>query len=173
MSIDGSPSARGAPPRPVQVTRAAWQGIIGSAIGIILMATAVGRINSKEMQDVADQVRKQPMIGRSLSLDEALNLIKLSAIFGAAVCVVSLVFSVYVLRRHRASRIGLTVIGTLTALSGLVQAPTGLVITAYIAISLYLLWTPPARAWFAWKPGMPVAGPPAPGAGTRPPPPPR
>jgi hypothetical protein len=160
--------ASGAPPRPVQVTRAAGQAIFGSILGLLVMVTAVSRLHTEEMRKVADQLRKQPMLsGSHLTQDDALSVLRATAMICAAACVASLVFGIYVLRRHRGSRIGLTVLGGLLFVSAVMQPFAGWFIAAYVGLCLYLLWSTPARAWFAWTPG----GGPGPGGGTVPGPP--
>jgi hypothetical protein len=178
------PSA--APPRPTQVTRAAIQAIFGSTLVLLVMVTVVSRLHTEEMHSVADRLRKQPMLTNShLSQSQALDVLRISATVCAAACVAGVVFGVYVLRRHRGSRIGLTVLGGLLFVSAVIQPITGWLIAAYVGLSLYLLWSAPARAWFAWNPGGgpgsgqgsdTVPGPPPSGppwSGPPPPPPPR
>jgi hypothetical protein len=173
-----SSSPNSPPPRPSQVTRAAIQAIVGSVIVLLAMATIIARLKSQEMADFADQLRKEPMLkGSNLSRDDTLNLLRLSATICASACVASLVFAVFVLRRHNASRIGLTVLGGLLVVSGIMQPLIGWLVAAYVALAIYLLWSPPARAWFAWKPGAPMrnSGHPtdsSPPPWSRPPPPP-
>jgi hypothetical protein len=171
-----------APPRPAQVTRAAVQAIFGSALVLLVMVTAVSRLHTEEMRNVADRLRKQPMLtGSHLSQSQALDVLRISATVCAAACVAGIVFGVYVLRRHRGSRIGLTVLGGFLFVSAAIQPLTGWLIAAYVGLSLYLLWSAPARAWFAWNPGghgsgtvpgPPPSGSPWPGPPPPPPPPP-
>jgi hypothetical protein len=161
------------PPRPSQVTRAAVQAIVGSVLVMLAMVTVIARLNSQDMADFADELRKEPMLaGSDLSRDETLDLLRLSATICASACVASLVFAVYVLRRHNPSRIGLTVLGGLLIVSGVMQPIVGWLIAAYAGLAIYLLWSPPARTWFAWKPGQPVHNSGHPSASSSPPPPP-
>jgi hypothetical protein len=67
----------------------------------------------------------------------------------------SAVLGVFVLRRHRSARVALTVLGCLVALLTLFAGPTGWIVTLYIAASVAMLWSKPARAWFSNPPPAP------------------
>jgi hypothetical protein len=145
--------------------------MFGSVLGLMAMVTVVSRLNTQGMRNVADQLRKEPMLADShLTQDDALSVLRLSAMICAAACVASLVFGIYVLRRHRGSRVGLTVLGGLLFVSAVIQPFAGWFIAAYVGLCLYLLWSAPARAWFAWTPGGGQG--PGHGSGTVPGPPP-
>jgi len=80
-----------------------------------------------------------------------------------------------VLRRHRTARIALTVVGGIAAAVSLFGGLSGVLVALYIVVSLALLWSKEARAWFA-NPGGQLPPPPPPpgqgGWGSPPPPPP-
>ena len=77
---------------------------------------------------------------------------------------------VFVLQRHRGARIALSVVAVPILLANLVTAPlTGGLLGALIAAATVMLWTGPARDWFA---GRPVRQPPVPPSAREEPPPP-
>ena len=72
----------------------------------------------------------------------------------------SAVLGFFVLQRHRGARIALSIIVVPILLANLVTAPlTGGLLGALIAAATVIMWTGPARDWFA---GRPVRQPPVP-----------
>src|SRR5690606_12149120 len=59
------------------------------------------------------------------------------------------VFSVYAARGHQASRIGLTVLAGLAAVTFVFSGVAGVLPAVLGALIVYLLWSAPAREWFA------------------------
>lgn len=173
MSDAGSTSSE---PRPRQVTFAGTQAIIGSLLAIIMLIGAMQQLNGSAMTDVLRQVLDSPQAGQlQLTLDTLRTVVKYSIMGLAVLSVASLVLGFYVLRRDRGARVALTVVGGIVLLLTLLTGPTGWAVSLYIAISLGLLWSRPARVWFARhdeSAGPPPGVYPPPPPGWQPPPPP-
>lgn len=164
------------PPRPRQVTFGATQAIIGSALGLVLLIGSMEQLNSAAMNDVLRQVLDSPQASElDLTLESLRTLMKYAIMGLAVVSATTMVLGVFVLRRDRAARIVLTLLGGLVILITLLSGPSGWAVTLYVGLSLALLWSRPARAWFARS--TPSAAPPPgmhppPPSGWQPPPPP-
>jgi hypothetical protein len=136
--------------RPREVTLGALQAIIGSAVVLVLVLSVAERLDSGVVQEALTQLQQERQF-RSLNItvEELQDLMRYALMVLGVVSVTSLILGIYVLRRHRASRIVLTGLGAGVAVTGLLAGPPGWVITGYVAVSVYLLWTKSARAWFA------------------------
>lgn len=140
--------------RPAGVTFAGRLTVIGSVIALVTLVTSASQLQSQEMRDAVNKVLQDPRVEPlHLTLDSALELVRYTVMVMAVVSVAALVLGVYVLRRHRPSRVALTVLGAVVALFALFGGPPGWIVTAYVAVSVWMLWTKPARAWFASRPG--------------------
>jgi hypothetical protein len=147
----GTPSPFADRPRAVSIA-----GNIAVSLSItilILMVMAMSQLNSAEattqLQSVLDQLAKA---GQRVSLDTFRTWVKVAISVLAVLSSTSLVLGWYVLRRHRASRLALTILGGVvlltTPLGWAVLGPVGWLVALAIALSVGLLWTPSARAWF-------------------------
>ena len=149
MSSPPSDAAR----RPREVTLGAIQAIIGSAVVLVFVLSVAERLDSGAVQEALTQLQQERQF-RSLDItvEELRDLMRYALMAIGVVSVTSLILGIYVLRRHRASRVVLTVLGTGVAVVCLLGGPPGWVVTGYVAVSVYLLWTRSARAWFAGSP---------------------
>ena len=93
-------------------------------------------------------MQQEQVSALNLTVESARDLLRYSIMVLSVLSAASLVLAIFVLRRHRAARIGLTVVGALVGVALLVAGPVGWVGTLYIAVSIFLLWTRPARVWF-------------------------
>jgi hypothetical protein len=140
-----------------------FQAVIGSVLALALLISAAQQLNGQEMSDaLAEIVKSKQATTLGLTVEGARKLLRYTIMVMAVLSVASLVLGVYVLRRHRASRIALTVLGGVVALLALLAGPAGWAVTLYIGASLFLIWTRPARAWFGdgprSMPGGPASG---------------
>jgi hypothetical protein len=164
-------------PRPREVTFGGTQAVVGGAIALIVLIGAAQQLYSHEMEDVLRQALDDPRARElRISLDTARTMAKIGIMVMGVLSATSLILGVYVLKRHRGSRIVLTVLGALVAFAALFAGPTGWVAAAYIGGSVATLWSKAARAWFA-NPSGPGPGygggqPPTFSGGPPPPPPP-
>ena len=170
--------------RPREVTLAGTQAVVGSLVAIIVLINGMQELYSDDVREVlADVVATDEAQTLGLTLDGAREILRYSIMVLAVLSTASLVLGFFVLRRHRASRVGLTIIGATVAMLCIAGGPVGWVVTAYIGVSVAMLWSRAARAWFSdgkppsseppgpppWPPSGPWQGPPPP----PPPPPPR
>jgi hypothetical protein len=178
--------------RPREVTFAGTQAVVGSLIALVVLINGMQQLYSTEVHDALTEiVDSEEARSLDLSLETARSILRYSIMGLAVLSAASLVLGFFVLRRHRASRVALTVIGGLVALVCLAGGPFGWLVAAYMGVSVFLLWSRPSRAWFSdrdnapkpptpgqlpgpWQPRDPRDGPPPrpPGPPPGPPPPP-
>lgn len=172
-----SGSARPVGSRPWQVTVSGLQAVIGSTVIVFGVLTLADQIDSPTMRDTLTQLTEDPRFASlELTLDGARTLVKYTLMAMGVLSVTSLVLGIFVLRRHQPSRIALTVLGGLVAVVSLFAGLAGWVLAVYVGVSVGLLWTGTARAWFTGQPAAgnlasPFGPPPPPGTPPPPPPP--
>lgn len=167
-----SSPGRAAGSRPWEVTVSGLLAVIGSTMVVFTVLTLAEQLDSATMRDTLTQLTTDPRFASlNLTLDDARSLIRYMLMAMGVLSVTSLVLGVYVLRRHQPSRIALTFLGGMVAVVSVFAGLPGWVLTVYVGVSIGLLWTRTARAWFspqtAGAGGAPSSGGPAP-----PPPPP-
>ena len=136
--------------RPREVTLGGLQAVAGSVFAIVLLISTAQQLNGQQMTNtLADLVRSEQAATLGLTVESARTLVRYTIMVLAVLSVASLVLGFYVLRRHRGSRIALTVVGGVVALPALMAGPIGWLVTLYIGVSVFLIWSRPARAWFA------------------------
>jgi hypothetical protein len=139
--------------RPREVTLGGAQAIIGGAVMTVLLIGVAQQLYSSEMHDALAKAIADPRARKlGLTIDDARTLAKYAIMVMGVVSVSSVVLGIFVLRRHRPSRIALTVLGALVVLVTAFAGPTGWVVTLYVAVSVAMLWSRRARAWFARSP---------------------
>ncbi|MBA2715532.1 MAG: hypothetical protein H0U51_00430 [Propionibacteriales bacterium] len=136
--------------RPREVTVGGMQAVIGSAVALLMVFSVAQQLDSPTMQDALAQFGDDPRAASlNLTAEGVRSLMRYTLMALGVLSVTSLILGIFVLRRHRSSRIVLTVLGGFVAVASLPAGPSGWLVTAYVAVSLYLLWTKAARAWFA------------------------
>jgi hypothetical protein len=162
-----SPS-RTASGRPWQVTVGALQAVTGSAVVVLAVLTLAQEIDSSTMRDTLVQLTADKRFASlNLTLDEARTLVRYTLMAMGGLSVTALVLGIFVLRRHHPSRIALTVLGGIVAFVSMFAGVAGWVLFLYVAASVGLLWSRPARTWFASQQAGTGVAPP----GSSPPPP--
>ncbi len=159
--------------RPREVTIAGVQTIVGSAMVLFLLISLETQLNTSTMQAEFEKLLDDPrMDPLGLTVDRLSTLTHYLIMVMGVMSVTSLVLGVYVLKRHRPSRVVLTVLAGLVAAFSLFGGPGGWLIAAYVGVCVLLLWTKSARAWFrggaAETPGL-SGWPDAPDVGSTPP----
>lgn len=145
MSVDSASPGR----RPREVTFGGMQAIIGSAVALLGVISIAEQLDSATVRDALAELSDDPRFASfDLTVEGIRSLMRYTLMALGVMSVTSLIMGIFVLRRHRASRIVLTVLGSFVALGSLAGGPTGWIVAAYVGVSLYLLWTKPARAWF-------------------------
>ncbi len=132
--------------RPSQVTLAGWMVIVGSVVVVLTAFEQVGSFHTLEVrEDVERFLGTTTGEGLGLSTDSALFLLRLLAMVAAGCATAAGVLGWHVLRRHRPSRVALSIVAVPLFLSGIVA---GGFFSSLVAASALLLWSRPARDWF-------------------------
>src|ERR1700712_1306687 len=142
--------------RPRQLTAAGGFVIGGSIFLVLSVFDTLTKLHSVQMHDQIQKALSSPT-GSSLgfSVGQALTLMRVGVVIAPACAAAAAVLGVYVLQRNRAARVALTVL----AVPILLTSPlTGGLVGALVAAATLMLWSGPARDWFAGRPGPP-AGP--------------
>jgi hypothetical protein len=143
----------GAAQRPREVTFGGTQAVVGGVVATILLVGAAQQLYSAEMHDALSKLVADPRAKRlGLSLSDARTLARYLIMVMGVVSVSSAILGIFVLRRHRPARTVLSVLGLVVAIITVFAGPTGWIVTLYIAVSVAMLWSRPARAWFARPP---------------------
>ncbi len=136
--------------RPREVTLGGLQAVAGSGLALVLLISTAQQLNGSEMTGtLSDLVKNDQAAALNLTVENARRLLRYAIMGMSVLSAASLVLGVYVLRRHRAARIVLTAIGGVVATVGLLAWPVGWIVTVYIGVSIFLIWSRPARAWFS------------------------
>ncbi len=135
--------------RPSQVTMAGWMAVAGSALLVLTIMDTMSQIRSLEMQtSVEEFLSAPPGDGLGLTVSEVIELLRGAMMVAGAAAAAATVLAVYVLRRNNAARVGFTV----AAAAILLTAPAaGSFLPILIAVAASMLWTRPARDWFAGR----------------------
>lgn len=133
-------------PRPAQVTASAAMVMLGSVIVVLLAYSTIADLRSLDTRAmVEDALKRPPMSGTGLSLDQALNLMRISTLVAGCCAAASAILGFFVLRRDRGARLGLTVLAVPLFFSGLT---TGGFAAWMVTLASLTLWSQPARDWF-------------------------
>ncbi len=125
---------------------AGWMVIVGSAIVVLTVFDQMGSFNTVESREGVEKfLADPPAKGLGLSVDTGLTLLRVSAMVAAGCATAAGVLGWHVLRRHRASRVALTVVAVPLFFTGMVA---GGFFSSLVAASALMLWTRPARDWF-------------------------
>ena len=125
---------------------AGWMVIVGSAIVVLTVFDQMGSFNTVEAREGVEKfLADPPAKGLGLSVDTGLTLLRVSAMVAAGCATAAGVLGWHVLRRHRASRVALTVVAVPLFLTGMVA---GGFFSSLVAASALMLWTRPSRDWF-------------------------
>ena len=140
--------------RPRQLTLAGWFVVAGSVMLVITVYSAIASLNSVETRDrVTDWLSTPTGQDLGLSVADALSGLRVALMVTGLCAAASAVLGFFVLQRHRGARIALSVIVVPILLANLMTAPlTGGLLGALIAAATVILWTGPARDWFAGRP---------------------
>src|SRR3954454_1710714 len=143
-------------PRPREVTIAGWTVAVASAMLVVTVFDTMARLHS-----VATRDRLTRTLGAGsakdfgISLTDALGVMRGALFVAGVAAVVTGILGVFVLQRHATARIVLTI----AAVPVVLTAPfSGGVLGLLIGGSTALLWSRPARDWFAGRaPARPAA----------------
>lgn len=125
--------------------------VIGGSVFLLLTVfDTFTSLQSVEMRDEVTEVLSSPTgKGLGINVSEALTLMRGGLMVAAASAAAAAVLGIYALQRHRAARIALSVL----AVPILLTSPlTGGLVGALVVASTAMLWSGPARDWFAGRP---------------------
>ena len=143
-------------PRPRQVTTAGVMGVTGSVLVIMTLFDTLGSLRTVEVRERVDAYLSSPQgEGLGVSTDWFLDLLHVLVLANGAFAAAAAVCGVYVFQRHQGARIGFTIAAGLLVVGMWLVAgflPSVLVgVTIVVAFSAALMWSPPARDWFAGR----------------------
>ena len=152
-------------PRPRQVTLASVVAGLGAVVVLINIFTVMADWGSDSIRDEVEKALQDGPFGpANISVDAAMEMLRIMLMIVAAGCVAAVVFAIYTIRRHRSARIGLTVLAGAWALLSLAIGLAGIVLAVIAVGCVVLLWSAEARTWFATTPSREAVtgGPPSP-----------
>jgi hypothetical protein len=136
--------------RPSQVTMAGWVAVIASVLLVLTLFEAVGRLHTVQFRDQVEEfLSTPPGSGLGLEFPQIVEILRVLMLFSGAAAAAATVLAVYVLQRHNAARIGFTVAAVVLMLTAPVA---GGFLPVMIGFAALLLWSRPARDWFAGRP---------------------
>jgi hypothetical protein len=132
--------------RPAPVTLSAGLIIVGSVSVITLAFTGIADLRSIETREAVEASLKEwPLRGLDLTVESALSLIRVSSMIAGACAAAAAVLGIFLFRRNRGARLGLSVLAVPLLVTGLA---TGGFMATLIAVATVTLWLQPARDWF-------------------------
>lgn len=133
---------------------AGWTVAIASAVVVLAVWQTMTQLHSLDLRERLSRFLADGS-GRELGMDvdDLVEVVRWSLFVTGVAAVASAILGVYVLRRDRAARIGVTVAAIPIVLTSPVAGSLpGLLVGAGAA----MLWTAPARDWFAGRPVRPT-----------------
>jgi hypothetical protein len=147
-------SEQKAPPRPRQVTTAGVMGVVGSALVVLSLFDALQRLRSVETREAVDTfLAEPPGDGLGVSTGWVLDAMHVVLLFSGALAAVAAVLAVYVFQRHQGARIGFSIAAALLLLT---SPFSGGALAMVVAFAAAMLWSRPARDWFAGREPAPA-----------------
>lgn len=143
-------SSSGPSARPTQVTVAGWTVAIASAFLLLSAFDALGSLHTVEVREqLTKAIDDGNLQGLGISVSEALTAKRWALYVSAVAAVLTGVLGVFVLQRDKAARIGLTI----GAVPIVLTVPlTGSFLAMLVGAGAVVLWSRPARDWFAGRP---------------------
>lgn len=135
--------------RPSQVTVAGWSVAIASAFLLLSAFDALGSLHTVETRDQLTQaIDSGNLQGLGISVAEAVDAKRWALYVSAVAAVLTGILGVFVLRRDKAARIGISI----GAVPIVLAVPlTGSFLAMLVGAGAAVLWTRPARDWFAGR----------------------
>ena len=142
------PQSKPSSARPSKVTLAASLGGVSCVVLIFSLFDTLTRLRGVEMRDeITKSLSEPPFDTLAASTADVLAVMRVMAFFAGGLAAAGAVLAVYVARRHQGARVGFSVIAALLLLT----TPVAGMLTFLVGIAAVLLWTEPARAWFAGR----------------------
>ncbi len=160
MGIMTQKSEGKGPARPRQLTTAAVAAIVGSVVLVLSLVDTLGRLRTPETRASVDEFLSDgPGSGLSVDTAQVVDAMRLLVYVSGALAAVALVFAVFVLQRHQGARVGLSVAAGLLLLT----IPVAGLMPLLIAFGAAMMWTRPARDWYAGREPAPARAASSPG----------
>ncbi|WP_188779491.1 hypothetical protein [Marmoricola endophyticus] len=136
--------------RPQQVTMAAIVAGTASLVMLISIGDRLSRWNSVDLRDgFADFLARDDLGERlGLSLGQAMGLARVGLFVAAALAAAILVLVVFAARRDKGARVAMTVLAVPLMLVGLL---VDAFLAGFVLAGAVLLWSEPARDWYAGR----------------------
>jgi hypothetical protein len=104
--------------RPSQVTMAGWTAAVASALTVLTLFDSVSRLHTVEYREgIEDLLATPPYDGLGVELAQVVEMMRGAMFVSAAVAAATVILAIYVLKRHNAARIGITVAAVLLVLT--------------------------------------------------------
>jgi hypothetical protein len=131
---------------------AGWVTIVGSVFVVFGLFETVANLRSIETREQVERMLSQPPLeGTGMTVERWLSVLHTVSLVGAACAAAAAILGFYVLQRSTSARAALTVVAVPLFLTGLV---TSGFMSTLVAVSALMLWTRPARDWFAGRPWL-------------------
>lgn len=148
------------PPRPRQVTLAAWLIMLGSVVVVLTVYDRIAALHSLDSKAAVERLLAQPPArDLGLGVQQVLQVVRVLALVAAGCATAAAILGYHVLRRSRSARVALAVLAVPLLVSGTV---VGGFMSSVVAAAAAMLWFPPSRDWFRDGP-RPTPAAPAPG----------
>ena len=136
--------------RPRQLTMAAGFVIGGSVFLLLTVFDSLTTLNSIETRDEITKMLNSPTgEGLGITMSQALAGMRVGLMVAGACAAAAAVLGIYVLKPNQGARLALSIL----AVPILLTAPlTGGITGALVVVAILMLWTGPARDWFAGRP---------------------
>lgn len=139
--------------RPSQVTVAGWAIAIASVLLVVAVFDTMGRLESVDMRErLTGTVTSGSARDLGLSVADAIEILRWCLYVSGVAAAASGILGVFVLQRNRGARIGLTVAAVSIVLTASFTGDFPAFLGMLIGAGTALLWTRPARDWFAGRP---------------------
>jgi len=137
------------PPRPPQVTAAAWMIMVGSVFVVLLVWDRIAGLHSIDTRKALEPIlNDQRMKDAGIELNDMLAVIRVVSMIAAGCATAMVVLGYQTLQRSRGARLALTVLAVPLFISGLA---TGGYVSSAVAAAVGTLWLGNARLWFDGK----------------------
>ena len=128
---------------------AGWMAVLGSAFLLLTLFDLMSQMRSIEMREgIEEFLSTPPGDGLGLTVEGTIDILRALTLVAGAASAAALVLAIYVLQRNNAARLGFTIAAVPIALT----APlSGGFLAVVVVFSASMLWTKPARDWFAGR----------------------
>ena len=148
-AMEGVSEQSKTPPRPTQVTVAAWMIMVGSIFVVLIVWDRIAALHSLDTRKALEPLLDdQRMKDAGIELNDMLAVIRIVSMVAAGCATAMVVLGYQTLQRSRGARLALTVLAVPLFISGLA---TGGYVSSAVAAAVGTLWLGSARLWFDGK----------------------